>query len=857
MVVALFPMCGITASAAVSNTGSVSVNDTRANTTEIVFGGKNWLVIGYNGNGVASESGSMTLLAKDNIGNTMQYDTTNNQYAASDLKVQIDKLAGLTSEGNGGLFTKKEQDVIQKITLMGGSSMAGANVTNAILWPLEYAEEASNVNVDILRTNFDGGTNQPWWLRYPGYTSLHEYEVTREGSMHDAHIINSFGVRPAFKLNLSSILFASGAVGGKSSTAGASLVATALPTGPQNLTLRDDTLDSGVITVSGANINVGTTVSVNVTGATPSKSLSAIITDSTGNTVKYYGKIADTDLSGAVVDANLTLPITLDTNNVLKFLVEEINGDNLTDYASEPKEATTITLSPPSDTTAPILAEVDVNRTSDTSCTVKFTSDEDGSYYYAVVEDGAGEPVITTSGLGTACTTGETTITDPDGLTAGAKDIYIIVIDAADNVSNALKIDIDAFAVTPSITTHPSNREVNAGSNTSFTVEATGTGLSYQWQEDTGSGFSTISNGDVYSGATTATLNITGATAGMNGYRYRVVVTGTVAPSATSNAATLTVNTAATYAVTVNSGTGDGNYAENADVTITADAPESGKKFKNWIVVSGGVTLASSTSETTTFTMPANAVEITATYEDNSTPTTYHSITTVVSPTNGGSVSGAGQVPDGGSKTLKATANSGYQFLKWTKDGNTVGTSSTLLLTNIVEDAEYTAFFKKSRSDSKEEEKTEEKTETTHNEDTAPQIPSALPYRTTQGTFIGEKSAFNIKALESNTTSIQNQSALATYFTTQYFKGKTGTTMACYDMHAPWGAKREWKDGTCKFTWNIDDVRAGDTVFVIWYNEMNPLGAQLIEATVAADNSVTFTIPYLGDVSTISVVKVN
>ncbi|MDD3414269.1 MAG: hypothetical protein PHY47_09735 [Lachnospiraceae bacterium] len=777
MVVALFPMCGITASAAVSNTGSVSVNDTRANTTEIVFGGKNWLVIGYNGTGVASESGSMTLLAKDNIVNKVMFHNDYNDYAGSDLKVQIDKLAGLTSDGNGGLFTQSEQDVIQRITLTGGGiSIAGGDVENAILWPLDHYE-ATIVNTDILRTNFDGGSNKEWWLRSV-YSNQVYFELWN-GILQTGHPINQFGVRPAFKLNLSSILFTSGAVGGKSSTAGASLVAIALPTDPQKLTLRDDTLDSGVITVNGANINVGTTVNVNVTGATASKSLSAIITDSTGNTVKYYGKIADTDPSGAVVDANLTLPITLDTNNVLKFLVEEINGDNLTDYASEPKEAT-ITLTP-SDTTAPILAEGDVNRTSDTSCTVKFTSDEAGSYYYAVVEDGAGEPVITTSGLGTACTTGETTITDPDGLTVGAKDIYIIVKDAADNVSNALEIDINAFAVIPSITTHPSNQEVNAGSNTSFTVEATGTGLTYQWQKDTGSGFSTISNGDVYSGATTATLNITGATAGMNGYRYRVVVTGTVAPSATSNAATLTVNTAATY----------------------------------------------------------------------------HSITTVVSPTNGGSVSGAGQVPEGGSKTLKAKSNSGYQFLKWTKDGNTVGTSSTLLLTNIVEDAEYTAFFKKSSSDSKEEEKTEEKAETTHKDDTAPQIPSALPYRTTQGTFVGEKSAFNIKALESSTTSTQNQSTLATYFTTQYFKGKTGTTMACYDMHAPWGAKREWKDGTCKFTWNIDDVRAGDTVFVIWYNERNPLGAQLIEATVAADNSITFTIPYLGDVSTISVVKVN
>jgi hypothetical protein len=98
---------------------------------------------------------------------------------------------------------------------------------------------------------------------------------------------------------------------------------------------------------------------------------------------------------------------------------------------------------------APNLTAGAVNRTSDTEGTVKFTSDEAGSYYYAIVADGAGEPAIDTIGAGTACTTGETIITNPTGLTAGAKDIYIKVKDAAGNVSTGLKIDIAAY-VTPS-----------------------------------------------------------------------------------------------------------------------------------------------------------------------------------------------------------------------------------------------------------------------------------------------------------------------------------------------------------------------------------------------------------------------
>ena len=51
-------------------------------------------------------------------------------------------------------------------------------------------------------------------------------------------------------------------------------------------------------------------------------------------------------------------------------------------------------------------------------------------------------------------------------------------------------------------------------------------------------------------------------------------------------------------------------------MTITANTPDSGKQFKEWTVESGGVTFDRATSASTTFTMPANAVEVTATYED-------------------------------------------------------------------------------------------------------------------------------------------------------------------------------------------------------------------------------------------------
>lgn len=93
------------------------------------------------------------------------------------------------------------------------------------------------------------------------------------------------------------------------------------------------------------------------------------------------------------------------------------------------------------------------------------------------------------------------------------------------------------------ITVQPPNRVITDGANTTFTVTATGTTPTYQWQVDTGSGFVDLVNGAPYSNVTTATMTITAAPITMNGYVYRCVVSG-AAPcgSVTSNNGTLTVS---------------------------------------------------------------------------------------------------------------------------------------------------------------------------------------------------------------------------------------------------------------------------------------------------------------------------
>ena len=68
--------------------------------------------------------------------------------------------------------------------------------------------------------------------------------------------------------------------------------------------------------------------------------------------------------------------------------------------------------------------------------------------------------------------------------------------------------------------------------------------------------------------------------------------------------------------LTVENGTGGGDYAEGATVNISANAPEDhGKAFDKW-TTSGGGSFADMSAETTSFTMPNNAVTVTATYRD-------------------------------------------------------------------------------------------------------------------------------------------------------------------------------------------------------------------------------------------------
>lgn len=107
-----------------------------------------------------------------------------------------------------------------------------------------------------------------------------------------------------------------------------------------------------------------------------------------------------------------------------------------------------IAITKPNVSEKPVLSDGSATRTSDKEATIKFTSSAAGHYYYKVVESGAAEPDIDTSKSGSAAVAGSNTIT-LNNLTAGARDIYIVVKNAAGDVSSKLKIAILAFGEDP------------------------------------------------------------------------------------------------------------------------------------------------------------------------------------------------------------------------------------------------------------------------------------------------------------------------------------------------------------------------------------------------------------------------
>lgn len=114
------------------------------------------------------------------------------------------------------------------------------------------------------------------------------------------------------------------------------------------------------------------------------------------------------------------------------------------------------------------------------------------------------------------------------------------------------------------------------------------------------------------------------------------------------------------YNLTVIGGTGEGVFIQGASVTITANAPATGKRFSGWTIE--GISGLDTTKTSLTFNMPAGNVTATANYEDIE-----YTITV-----NGGTADKS-KAKCGDSVTITANAPAtGKEFDKWVVTGITL-----------------------------------------------------------------------------------------------------------------------------------------------------------------------------------------
>ena len=327
------------------------------NNRKVVFAGRVWWVIGNENGGVYSQEGHITLLAvgaKENaafrkINNEGNYAdnpdgtkwVTPNEYAGSTLQQTMEEIA------NG--FPAKEQAVITARTLVGGGTsdnpssdgIAGQGIANQKLWALSEAEW-NKIKKEGVR-EFEGASY--WWLRTPCQEAVDDRDIRAMISLGSGNGLSnglmwtSIAVRPAFSLDLSSVLFTSTATkenGKDNAIAGGNLVTTQKATGRVKFTMKDDSQTLTVNATEAQSVQTGGTLSFGYTGATTGANqyVSCILTDQS-NAVKYYGKLAD---SSSAASGTLSVPLAgvADGTYTLHIFSEEANAVLYTDFCSEP-----------------------------------------------------------------------------------------------------------------------------------------------------------------------------------------------------------------------------------------------------------------------------------------------------------------------------------------------------------------------------------------------------------------------------------------------------------------------------------------------------------------------------------------
>lgn len=364
---------------------------------------------------------------------------------------------------------------------------------------------------------------------------------------------------PAFNLDKSAVLFTTAAIMDKTAeiTKDSTIISDKEYTGEKiwKLTLRDTAKSIKVWQSKYVIMDSDGEVSIPFDYVTNTENevnqVSVMITDKSYDDdakILYYGKL---DIAGPTQsydievfgNGSFVLPEslrnkTLGTDYHMYIIAECVNDDTHTDYASNPRE---ITLSDVQYklTGAPTANPAAGTYTENQSVTLT-SSTEGATIYYTT--DGS-EPTLTGGVPGG--TTQE--YTAPIAVTGTEGQSITTVIKAMAVKSGMQDSSVKTFTYTiripdvpdvtaPSITTQPGNAAVKVGGTATFTIAASGTDLTYQWQMDRndGNGWVNIA-GATATSYTTSTVDIS-----CNGFKYQCVVSNSVG-TVTSNTAVLTV----------------------------------------------------------------------------------------------------------------------------------------------------------------------------------------------------------------------------------------------------------------------------------------------------------------------------
>lgn len=510
---------------------------------------------------VLSNTGGQLFLLSDQNLDVFQYHTER-EYVTWETSTMRSWLNGYGASSNAGgdngtdytsdnflgsAFSDKEQAAIAQTPVVNddnkdeeyGTNGEGGNDTNDRIFLLSIAE-ASNRSYfpkgynSRFSTNtayvagggklgsgmYGVGESDWWWLRSPGYdNTMAAFIEWEDGSpVADGNPVNNktTAVRPAFNLNLSSVLFTSAATRGKPD--GGLTAVNDYAGNDWKLTLKDSTRSS--FAISNAKWS-GNTLTFSYSGAQTGTNeyISAVIEDS--GVITHYGRILQPTSENGTASLSLPSGVTLSDTTKLYVFNEQHNGDYKTDYASA--------LSPipaPAAEQAPSIT------------TTSLSDGKVGEAYSQTLAATGTAPItwsIDSSSLPAGLTLSDGTISGTP-TTAGTFTFTVKAANSAGSDTQELSIVIQAASVGPNPDPNPNpnpnpnynqppviispttDQNVSASVGNTVTMRITANyAQSYQWYVDTGSGFNAIP------GATGAAYTTSQVALGNNGYRYYCV----------------------------------------------------------------------------------------------------------------------------------------------------------------------------------------------------------------------------------------------------------------------------------------------------------------------------------------------